>query len=98
MLEVRRCLLKSGTPSENCSYTPYTLRICMGTACYVKGAQNLYDYAVENAPDNFTIEAVRCFGACGVAPAGMMSDNGTVYPRVTTTVIDDIFSQYGVYC
>lgn len=97
MLEVRRCLLKSGTPSGNCSYTPYTLQICMGTSCYVKGAQNLYDYAVANAPDNFTIEGVRCVGACGLAPVAV-NDSGTVYSRITTATIDSIFSQYGVYC
>ena len=55
----------------------YTLNICMGTACYVKGAQALMDALKEElkidegetTPDGvFTIKSTRCVGACGLAP------------------------------
>ncbi|MFZ5866726.1 MAG: NAD(P)H-dependent oxidoreductase subunit E [Thermodesulfobacteriota bacterium] len=56
----------------------HTVRVCLGTACYVKGSKGILDNIVtkigtnvgETSPDGrFTIEAVRCLGACGLAPA-----------------------------
>lgn len=55
----------------------YTLRLCLGTACYVKGASDIMKKFVQalnvkvgdTTEDNkFTLEAVRCLGACGLAP------------------------------
>ena len=74
------------------SLTPkgkYVIGCCLGTACYVKGAQNVIDKFSEllgikpgetSADGLFTLDALRCIGACGIAPA--VSINGKVYPKV----------------
>ena len=65
----------------------YIIGCCLGTACYVKGAQKVIDKFSEilgikpgeSTEDGlFTIDALRCIGACGIAPA--VSINGKVYP------------------
>ena len=67
----------------------YVVGVCLGTACYVKGAQQVIDKFCEILNVNpgettedgmFTIDALRCIGACGIAPA--VSINGKVYPKV----------------
>ena len=75
------------------SLTPkgkYVIGVCLGTACYVKGAQNVMDaFALqlgikpgETTPDGmFTLDTLRCLGACGIAPA--VSVNGKVYPKMS---------------
>ncbi len=61
----------------------YMIRICLGTACYVLGAQAVLDAfreqlgleVGETTEDQlFTLEAGRCFGACGLAPVIMVND------------------------
>lgn len=61
----------------------HTCLVCTGTACYVKGAQNILD-AIEKSfhlkpgevtPDNeLGLQIARCIGACGLAPALMLDD------------------------
>lgn len=55
--------------------------VCLGTACYIKGARELLDYVQENyeiKPGQTTedgvlsLVTVRCLGACGLAPAAVM--------------------------
>jgi len=55
----------------------HIIRVCMGTACYIKGAQSLLDRlstelqvktGETTADGKFTLEATRCLGACGLAP------------------------------
>ena len=67
----------------------YVIGCCLGTACYVKGAGQVIDKFSEvlkikpgeTTEDGlFTIDALRCIGACGIAPA--VSINGKVYPKV----------------
>ena len=67
----------------------YIIGCCLGTACYVKGAQQIIDKFSEilginpgeTTPDGlFTIDALRCIGACGIAPAVTIS--GRVFPKV----------------
>lgn len=79
----------------------YVLGICLGTACYVKSSQQILDKfeqilgikAGQTTPDGlFTIEAIRCMGACALAPA--MSVNGKVYPKVTPDEVDKILAEY----
>ena len=79
----------------------YIISVCLGTACYVKGAQQIIDKfsdilgirAGETTADGlFTIDALRCIGACGIAPA--VSINGKVYPKVTVTMVPRIIEQY----
>lgn len=79
----------------------YVIGVCLGTACYVKGAQQVIDKfsellgikAGETTEDGlFTIDALRCIGACGIAPA--VSINGKVYPKVALGSIKDIIEEY----
>ena len=75
--------------------------VCLGTACYVKGSQQVIDKfseilgikAGETTEDGeFTIDALRCIGACGVAPA--VSINGNVYPKVSVGDCQRIVNEY----
>ncbi len=61
----------------------YSIRVCMGTACYVRGgieivkrlSQTLGVGVGETTPDGkFTLEVMRCIGACGLAPALLVND------------------------
>ena len=79
----------------------YVLGICLGTACYVKNSQQVVDkfssllgiQPGETTKDGlFTIEAIRCIGACALAPA--MSINGKVYPKVTPDQVGKIIDEY----
>ena len=80
----------------------YVIGICLGTACYVKNSQQVLDKfsaalggieAGQTTPDGlFTIEAVRCIGACALAPA--MSINGKVYSKVTPDQVGKIIEEY----
>ena len=79
----------------------YVIGCCLGTACYVKGAQQVIDKFSEllgvgpgqTTEDGlFTIDALRCIGACGIAPA--VSINGKVYPKVTVSQVHDIVASY----
>ena len=86
------------------SLTPkgkYVIGCCLGTACYVKGAQNVIDKFSEilkikpgetTADGLFTLDALRCIGACGIAPA--VSISGQVYPKVTTEQVPKILAEY----
>ena len=79
----------------------HTIRICLGTACYVRGGKvlvealkDLLDLDVgETTPDGkFTFEVARCIGACGLAPAIMVDD--TVYRQVTPDKLKAILAEY----
>jgi len=79
----------------------YIIGVCLGTACYVKGSQNVIDKFCEllhitpgqTTEDGlFTIDALRCIGACGIAPA--VSINGKVYPKVTLDQVSKIIAEY----
>ncbi|MBQ9518265.1 MAG: NAD(P)H-dependent oxidoreductase subunit E, partial [Firmicutes bacterium] len=85
------------------SLTPkgkYVIGCCLGTACYVKGAQQVIDKfceALKIKPGEttedglFTIDALRCIGACGIAPA--VSINGKVYPKMTVSQVTEVIAQ-----
>ena len=79
----------------------YVIGCCLGTACYVKGAQQIIDKfsdILKIAPGEtsedglFTLDALRCIGACGIAPA--VTINGTVYPKMTVDTVPKIIEQY----
>lgn len=79
----------------------YKISVCLGTACYVKGAQDVLDRieqilgigADECTKDGkFSLEACRCIGACGLAP--VMTINDDVYGRLEKTDVDDILKKY----
>jgi len=78
----------------------YVIGVCLGTACYVKGAQQILDCFCEilgiapgetTADGMFTIDSLRCIGACGIAPA--ISVNGSVIPKVTAAQVSRIIAQ-----
>ncbi|MBU2549482.1 MAG: NAD(P)H-dependent oxidoreductase subunit E [Proteobacteria bacterium] len=79
----------------------HTCRVCMGTACYVRGGQNglnkIMDHLNikpgETTDDRmFSLETVRCLGACGLAPT-MVIDEET-FPRVKPAIVAEIFRRY----
>ena len=81
----------------------YAVSVCLGTACYVKGAQAVMDRlqetlgigAGECTPDGlFSIEACRCIGACGLAPVMMVNDD--VYGNLTPDMLEGILEKYRV--
>ena len=86
------------------SLTPkgkYVIGCCLGTACYVKGAQQVIDKFSEiigikpgetSADGLFTLDALRCIGACGIAPA--VTINGKVYPKLTVDAVPKIVEEY----
>ena len=86
------------------SLTPkgkYVIGCCLGTACYVKGAQQVIDKfsgilkinPCETSEDGlFTLDALRCIGACGIAPA--VSINGTVYPKMSVDKVKAVIDEY----
>ena len=78
----------------------YVIGCCLGTACYVKGAQQVIDKFSEElnikpgeTTDDgmFTLDALRCIGACGIAPA--VSINGKVYPKMTVSQVREVIAQ-----
>lgn len=79
----------------------YAVAVCLGTACYVKGAQQIIDKFSEIIGINpgetsedglFTLDALRCIGACGIAPA--VTINGKVYPKLTVDAVPAIIAEY----
>lgn len=85
------------------SLTPkgkYVVGVCLGTACYVKGSQQVMDKFTEilkikpgeTTEDGlFTLDALRCIGACGIAPA--ITINGKVYPKVALNQVASIIKE-----
>ena len=79
----------------------YSINICMGTACYVKGGERLLDRVSELLKINvdettkdglFTLKSVRCIGCCGLAPAIMIGD--TTYGKLNIKDIPEIINKY----
>ena len=79
----------------------YRISVCLGTACYVKGAGDIFDKFAEKlgigngectADAKFSLEACRCIGACGLAP--VLTVNDEVYGRLTADDVDDILAKY----
>jgi NADH:ubiquinone oxidoreductase subunit E len=79
----------------------HTVRVCLGTACYVRGGKALGEalqkqFGIkegETTPDRmFTLETVRCLGACGLGPVVVVDED--VHGRVKPAKIKEILSQY----
>ncbi|MDD2554170.1 MAG: NAD(P)H-dependent oxidoreductase subunit E, partial [Desulfotomaculaceae bacterium] len=80
----------------------HRISVCAGTACYVKGTKmvtktirDLLDLKPgQTTPDSrFTLETVRCIGACGLAPA-MIIDGKDVHGRLEPELIPEVLEQY----
>ena len=79
----------------------YVVGVCLGTACYVKGSQQIIDKFSEllgikpgetTADGLFTLSALRCIGACSIAPA--VNINGKVYPKMTVDKVVELVNEY----
>ncbi|MEA5039836.1 MAG: NADH-quinone oxidoreductase subunit NuoE [Clostridiaceae bacterium] len=79
----------------------HAVSVCLGTACYVKGAQQVLDRIQHDlnipvggvTPDGkFSLDACRCIGACGLAPVMMI--DGNVYGKLTVDEVDKILASY----
>lgn len=79
----------------------YNISVCLGTACYVKGAGDIFDRLSERlgigadectADGKFSLTACRCIGACGLAP--VLTVNEEVFGRLTVDDVDKILAQY----
>lgn len=79
----------------------YKVNVCLGTACYVKGAGEIFDkisdiLKIKNGectPDGvFSLDACRCIGACGLAPVIMINED--VYGRLNIDDIPGIIQKY----
>lgn len=79
----------------------YQIAVCLGTACYVKGSQDVFNRVSEElkikgggiTPDGkFSLDATRCLGCCGLAP--VMTVNSDVYGRLTPAQVPEILKKY----
>lgn len=79
----------------------YIIRVCMGTACHVLGAERIREtfferigigHAETSTDKRFTFELVACLGACGMAPLAMVNDE--TYGKMTVQKVDEIVKEY----
>jgi len=79
----------------------HPISICMGTACYVRGAEKVLDEfkskleieVGETTPDGkFSLNCLRCVGACGLAPVVTVGDK--TYGRVSPDGVEEIIKEY----
>lgn len=79
----------------------HPIAICMGTACYVRGAEKIQNEFIkqlglevgETSEDGkFSLDALRCVGACGLAPVVLVGEK--VYGRVTVEDVKNILAEY----
>jgi NADP-reducing hydrogenase subunit HndA len=79
----------------------YNVSVCLGTACYVKGSQGVFDEISKQLDigaggctedGKFSLEDCRCVGACGLAPVFMVNDD--VYGKVTPDQVKGILAKY----
>ena len=79
----------------------HPVSICMGTACYVRGADNVLDefkkeLKVEvgetTSDGKFSLNCLRCVGACGLAPVVLVGDK--TYGRVSPEGVKEILAEY----
>lgn len=79
----------------------HTIRVCLGTACYVRGGKKIIEKLQEilqvelggtTDDQRFTFEIARCIGACGLAPAVMIDNE--VYRQVNSNKLKSILAKY----
>ncbi|MFA9377887.1 MAG: NAD(P)H-dependent oxidoreductase subunit E [Lachnotalea sp.] len=79
----------------------YVVNVCMGTACFVKGSADVLEEferklnikVGQTTPDDkFTLQVLRCVGACGLAPVVTINDK--VYGRFTKDMVTKILDDY----
>ena len=79
----------------------YTISVCLGTACYVKGAGDIMEAFKENLKIDegettqdglFTLQSARCIGACGLAP--VLTINNDVHGQLTPDDVPKLLERY----
>ncbi len=79
----------------------YPIDVCLGTACYVRGAEKVLDEFKRQlnievggltADGKFSLNCLRCVGACGLAPVAMIGDK--VYGRLTPDKVKEVLAEY----
>ncbi|MCQ2286436.1 MAG: NADH-quinone oxidoreductase subunit NuoE [Bacteroidales bacterium] len=79
----------------------HSVSVCLGTACYVRGAEKILDAFKselglepgQTTEDGlFSLNTLRCVGACGLAPVAMVGDK--VYGRLTPADVKGIVAEY----
>lgn len=79
----------------------YNIQVCMGTACYLKGGEDILNELESvlgigvnqvTTDGQFSIEAVRCVGACGLAPVLIVGED--VYGKLTKDRLPEILAKY----
>ena len=79
----------------------HPISVCMGTACYVRGAEKVQDefkkqlgieVGATTDDGKFSLDALRCVGACGLAPVVLVGEK--VYGRVTVEDVKKILAEY----
>lgn len=79
----------------------YSISVCLGTACYVRGAENILEEIKKilkievgqvTEDGKFSLDCLRCVGACGLAP--VMIINGKVYGRLEPEKVHEIIAEY----
>lgn len=77
------------------------VKVCMGTACFVRGSEKIANSLEQqlnlkmgetSSDQKFSLEALRCVGACGLAPVVLVND--AVYGKVAVDDISKIISEY----
>lgn len=77
----------------------YVIQVCFGTACYLRGARELYEtFRLTISKSQISVEKARCFGCCSLAPVAMVinthTGEKTIYGRLRTTDVGKIAFQY----
>lgn len=79
----------------------YCINVCLGTACFVRGSEDILhefekDLGIKSGETSsdgqFSLDAIRCVGACGLAPVVMVNDQ--VYGRVKVEDVKDIVEEH----
>jgi len=79
----------------------HSVKVCLGTACYVRGSQKILEKTEKELgikvggtteDRRYSLDVVRCIGACGLAPAMLVDED--VYGRVKTTNAMEIVEKY----
>lgn len=77
------------------------ISVCMGTACYIKGAERIYELLKQKldlpnggctSDGKFSLDACRCLGCCGMAPVLMVNED--IYGNLTGDELDAILAKY----
>jgi len=83
----------------------YPISICMGTACYVRGSEQVLaefkrqlniEVGQSTSDNKFSLNCLRCVGACGLAPVVMVGEK--VYGRVSPQMVKTIIAEYKEGC